>query len=146
MNEITVIVIPAPDDNGISEVPYIKRVKNSYKSFKSLLNDCYFDIVGIAAFPHGRTLDAYVDDEGKLKGLLANHVFNDYAITKLGYRPNYTLDGDVLLSMSDEEGETVDFMVNEAENILHDLIECHERVQGKPLVATEPEKHFYSFD
>lgn len=138
MNEITVIVIPAPDDKGYSEAPYIKRVKNDYKSFNSLLHDCYFDIVGIAAFPHGRTLDAYVDDEGKLKGLPANHVFNDYSITKLGYKPNYTLDGDVLLSMSDEEGETVDFMTNEAENILQGLLECHERVQGKPLAASEP--------
>ncbi len=146
MNEITVIVIPAPDDNGISEVPYIKRVKNSYKSFKSLLNDCYFDIVCLAQFPNDRMMDAYVDDEGKLKGLNANHVFHDFAITKLKMKPCYTLDGTVILSLTNNEGENVDFMVNEAENLLHDLIECHERVQGKPLAATEPEMHFYSFD
>lgn len=146
MNEITVIVIPAPDDKGYSEAPHIKRIKNDYKSFKSLLHDCYFDIVGIADFPRGRTLDAYVDDEGKLKGLSANHVFNDFAITKLGFKPCYTLDGDVILSLTDDEGENVDLMVNEAENLLHDLLECHERVQGKPLAASEPEMHFYSFD
>lgn len=144
--EITVIVIPAPDEQGFSKKPYILHAPNDYSSFRSLLGDSCFDVVKIANFTRDKVLDAYVDDDGKLKGLTANNVFNCFALDVLGFKPNYTLDGDVILALSNLDGENIDFIDYEAEFILLLLLDCHKKVQGVPLPASKPEMTVLTFN
>ena len=149
MNEITVIVIPSPDDNGNSKEPYIKRIEDLYLSFESLLGDSCFDVVRITQLTHDRWLYAYVDDEGKLKGLRANNVFNNFCLDVLGFNPSYTLDGDIILAISDCDGKNVDLVGTPSafilDILLKRLLDCHRKVQGIPLKASEPEMIFYAF-
>lgn len=137
MTETTIIVIPQPDNEGNSNAPYIRRVKDHFTYYQQLLDGACYDIVRLFALPNHRFVYAMVDDSGKLKGLNANNVLYDYIKTDLGFKPNYTLDGTVLLSVIDEFGETSDFMENEAEGILSGLLNAHIRVQGKPIEADE---------
>ena len=83
MSEIRVIVIPAPDENGFSDKPYTKSFESEAfcSVVHSLLGDSCFDVVNVLSAENDMRLDAYVDDEGKLKGLEANNVFYDFSIS-----------------------------------------------------------------
>lgn len=143
MDEFTVIVIPEPDENGTSPEPYLKRVK-SYNELQSLVGG-YFDVFRCCCFPNSRSLDAYVDDEGKLKGRRVNNTFMQWADAS-GLGLCQTIDGTVLLSLSNEGGESVDFMTGEAEALLNHLIKCCELSQGVIEEPSEPVFNIYSFD
>lgn len=107
---IKVVVIPV----SLEVKPYVAEIDDDYRSYYPIIGCRAFDVVSLYS-KDGKSVDAFVDDEGQINGSLVNEYWlRAYYLNKV----HYPLYGISVITITDENsGESADmdfWLVREA--------------------------------
>lgn len=98
---IKVVVIPV----SLEVKPYVAEIDDDYRSYYPLIGCRTFDVVSLYS-KDGKSVDAFVDDEGQINGSPVNEYWlRSYYLNKV----HYPLYGISVITITDENsGESAD--------------------------------------